>query len=505
MPLFAQQSGASASDRTFYLAASALATLVIAFIDYAIQPNISLGYLYIIPILVAGGFLPRPSIVIFAAICAVLRERLGPFPDDGFFWTRETLVFAAFVSSGLLSREMIESRRRSEAYSRKLEAQIELRRDAEEQLRVLVESNPAAIFTTDAERRILTANAAAARLTGFSREDLVGRRLEEFLPDFARVPVRSERRFFRTNMECTGRRRDGSLLAAEAWFSTYQTTGGDRLAAIVLDLTEDVRNREGLGLDAMLATSRVVVGALLHEVRNLSAAASVAHANLARDGRLAASEDFRSLGTLVAGLERTASSELGLLADRADASVDLASVVAEFQLVVAPAIEEAGVELEVNVADGLRARIDRHSLIQILLNLERNSRRALEGMPIGRIRLTCEPAGEDVLLRFEDTGAGVSEPTALFRPFHGSAATTGLGLYVSRAIVRSFGGELYHEPTTRGARFVVRLRRPGGRTEGEVHERSTSADPSSADRRPRPIPSGVGATAGGGVGLSDPR
>lgn len=494
MSLFARWTEASPADRPLYLGASAAATLLIAFADYSVKPNISLGYLYILPILVAAGFLSRPAIVAFAVVCAVLRERLGPFPYDELFWTREALVFAAFASSGLLAREIVDGRRRSEAYSRDLEAQIELRRDAEEQLRVLVESNPAAIFTADADRRILSANGAAARLTGYAKDELAGRLLEEILPDFARVPVRSERRFFRTSMECTGRRRDGSLLAAEAWFSTYRTTTGDRLAAIVLDLTEEIRSREGIGLDAMLTTSRVVAGALLHEIRNLSAAASVAHANLARDQRLAENEDFRSLGTLVAGLERTASNELGMIADRSAARVDLTAVLAEFQLLVAPAVEEMDAELHIE-APAERVRIDRHSLIQVLLNLERNSRRALEKVRTRSIRLSCNVEKDAVLLRFEDAGPGVEDPAVLFQPFRGSADTTGLGLYVSRAIVRSFGGELYHEATPVGACFVIRLRRVAV-AEEQAHEPTGEHDQGSADRRPHAVSAGVDPAAG---------
>lgn len=36
-------------------------------------------------------------------------------------------------------------------------------------------------------------------------------------------------------------------------------------------------------------------------------------------------------------------------------------------------------------------------------------------------------------------------------------AAPGLGLYVSRAVVRSYGGKLRFEPTTAGACFVIEL------------------------------------------------
>ena len=45
----------------------------------------------------------------------------------------------------------------------------------------------------------------------------------------------------------------------------------------------------------------------------------------------------------------------------------------------------------------------------------------------------------------------------LFRPFQRGAESTGLGLYMSRAIMRSFGGELLYEPRERGCCFAIVL------------------------------------------------
>jgi C4-dicarboxylate-specific signal transduction histidine kinase len=62
-----------------------------------------------------------------------------------------------------------------------------------------------------------------------------------------------------------------------------------------------------------------------------------------------------------------------------------------------------------------------------------------------------------VTVRFRDTGAGVRNPESLFRPFHKATDANGLGLYVSRAIIRSFRGELVHEPAEDGCCFAVML------------------------------------------------
>ena len=74
-----------------------------------------------------------------------------------------------------------------------------------------------------------------------------------------------------------------------------------------------------------------------------------------------------------------------------------------------------------------------------------------------QLRISAAVESGRVVVRFEDTGSGVESPENLFRPFQRGAKSSGLGLYISRAIVRSFGGELIHEPRPKGSCFMVLL------------------------------------------------
>ena len=81
------------------------------------------------------------------------------------------------------------------------------------------------------------------------------------------------------------------MFLADVWFSTYRTSAGPRLAAMVVDTSEDLRNREELSLNQLLAGSRILVGAVSHEIRNVCGAIAMAHANLvAQRGALAGIE-----------------------------------------------------------------------------------------------------------------------------------------------------------------------------------------------------------------------
>ena len=62
-----------------------------------------------------------------------------------------------------------------------------------------------------------------------------------------------------------------------------------------------------------------------------------------------------------------------------------------------------------------------------------------------------------VRVDFTDSGGGVKRPELLFHPFQDGAHATGLGLYLSRAFMRSFGGELRHAAVPGGACFTVEL------------------------------------------------
>jgi C4-dicarboxylate-specific signal transduction histidine kinase len=100
---------------------------------------------------------------------------------------------------------------------------------------------------------------------------------------------------------------------------------------------------------------------------------------------------------------------------------------------------------------------DHHSLLQVFLNLARNSERAMKGRRVRVLRVEASIEDDMVRIRFRDSGPGVSNPDALFRPFQPGASSTGLGLYISRAVLKSHGGDLHLDPDAQGGCFVVQL------------------------------------------------
>jgi C4-dicarboxylate-specific signal transduction histidine kinase len=179
---------------------------------------------------------------------------------------------------------------------------------------------------------------------------------------------------------------------------------------------------------------------------------------MAREADVHASESYQALGTLISGLERIANAGLQMAPGKTLAVADLDTVLDETRVVIGPSLREAGIALEWQAHASLPlVQADRHSLLQVFLNLARNAQQALEGRPGAELRVSAEMESDLVVVRFRDNGPGVVRPEELFRPFQPGAAKTGLGLYVSRAMVRSHGGGLRYEPQSQGSCFTVEL------------------------------------------------
>ena len=209
-------------NRAAALLISAAVILTIALVDWWTKPYVSLGFLYLFPIMLAAGFLPRWGVALLGLACAVLSALFSLLDTSFIRLAFETLALAG---CGLFVGELLRNRRLS------LEAQ--------ERLRVLVETSPAAIVTVDERGFIELANRAAADLLVPRDGHLVGNPIAAFLPELHHALRWEEGPQFRTSMQCRGHRGDGESFMADVWFSTYKEGTRPKLAAIIADVTDD--------------------------------------------------------------------------------------------------------------------------------------------------------------------------------------------------------------------------------------------------------------------------
>ena len=431
---------------------AAILIAIIAITDWRVEINATLGFLYIFPMVLLGTVLEWWQVILAALFCTFLSDRLDPFPMEMEF-ARDVLIFLTLSVTGLLSLSLTKS------YNREKKG-LAIQRAAEEQLKFLIETSPAAIFTMTAAGEILLGNPAAHRLLRIPEGELAGRKIARYIPALGSIPLSSDSaKIFRTEMQTRGHRGNGEVFLADIFFSTYGTPAGPRLAAMVVDTSEHLREREEASLQQLLAGSRILVAAVSHEIRNVCGAIGVMHENLVRKGSLRGDQDFEALGSLVETLSRVASLELKRSVGAVESSsAELSEVLTDFRIVLEQMCEESDIRLHWNVPEMLgRVQADRHSLMQVLLNLAKNSQRALEPVGRKRIEIAVERRSDGVSIRFSDSGPGIPVDQKIFQPLQKGADATGLGLYLSRAFMRSFRGDLRHDPRQPGCSFVLEL------------------------------------------------
>jgi len=115
------------SNRTTVLVVSGAMILAIAVADWWTKPFVAFGFLYLFPIMLAAGFLPRWLTAFLGIGCAVLSELFSELDQSIVRLAFETLALAG---CGLFVAELVRNRR--------------LTMEAQDRLKALVETSPAA-------------------------------------------------------------------------------------------------------------------------------------------------------------------------------------------------------------------------------------------------------------------------------------------------------------------------------------------------------------------------
>jgi signal transduction histidine kinase len=267
---------------------------------------------------------------------------------------------------------------------------------------------------------------------------------------------------------------------------------GDELGRLTMHFNETTRVlRDRAQEQGRFTAAGQLIAGVAHEVNNpLMAIMSLVDARLddpaTPPGQRAELQQIwrqaRRASRLLSGLLRFVRTE----GEERAAAIDVNAVARSATELVAYQFAVEQIVLDDRLDGSIPAALGHFGRIeQVLVNLLSNAVDAMRGAPPPH-RLTVESwaAGGMVHFAVTDTGPGVSPAVAarLFRPFVTSKGTrgTGLGLYISRQIVREAGGDLTLAPVPSGARFVMTLpatQRPGPRLEANL-ARGAAATPS---------------------------
>ena len=368
-------------------------------------------------------------------------------------------------------------------------------RASEERFRAITESANDAIISADSAGTIVSWNARAEAIFGYSAEEILGTPLTRLMPacyhaahmqHFTQWSVTGSSRLVGTAVEFTGLRKDGSEFPLEISLSTWSTAHGNYVTGIVRDLTahkqlqETTRQQE---LQLIQANKMTALGTLVsgvaHEINNPNQVVLMSSRVLAgawedaveildtyeRDnggfslGGLPYDEIRGTIPTLVRDIHESALRIGRIIDDLKDFArprlrgahlvLQVNDAVQRALRLLGHLIKQRTDHVHVNLAQGLPSvRGDAQHVEQVVVNLLTN---ALEALPDRRHGVTVTTVFDTVercvLLEVRDEGVGIP-PEHLARlcdPFfttkHESGGT-GLGLAITSSLVRVHGGRL---------------------------------------------------------------
>jgi len=360
------------------------------------------------------------------------------------------------VGASSIKRDISERRRALETSAR---------------LAAIVESSDDGIVSKAIDGTVLTWNAAAERMYGYSAAEMVGRSIYDLVPNdlqaeeqaiLARVG-RGERVAHYETLRC---RKDGTQIQISLTLSPMTDSTGQIVAvsSIQRDISERRRAEESLRQAAKMEAIGVLAGGLAHDFNNqLYAVSGFAHF-IGRDPGLspATRQDLIELQKVA---ERMASLTRQLLAFSrqqvlSPETLDLNAAVEE-TLPMLRRLIGSNTKIALDLAPGPKwVRVDRAQLVQVLLNLVINARDSMpEGGTIQVRTLTHEvrpgrifdrlkasvDAGAYAELSVSDSGKGIAAEHLphIFEPFYTTKEVgmgTGLGLATVEGVVAQSNG-----------------------------------------------------------------
>jgi protein-histidine pros-kinase len=371
---------------------------------------------------------------------------------------------------------------------------------AEERFRALLESAPDAMVIVGTDGRIVLINAQTEKLFGYSRQELLGQRIDILVPERLREGHPAHRNGYFVHprprpmgggLPLAARRKDGSEFAAEISLSPIETPDGTLVTAAVRDISDRRRLEEQLQRKnvELIEQNRKVQEAnrlkseflanMSHELRT-PLNAIIGFAQIIHDGKTGAIAEIqkefmndilgsaRHLHQLINDVLDLAKVESGTMEFHPE-RVDPAQVIGEVCDILRSLTAKKAIRINSEIDAALtEVVIDPSKLKQVLYNYLSNALKFTSDGGAVTIRLKPEGASE-FLLEVEDTGIGIAPEDIgrLFIEFQQLDASTakkypgtGLGLALTQRIAEAQGGEVgVRSVLGKGSVFFARLPR----------------------------------------------
>lgn len=371
-----------------------------------------------------------------------------------------------------------------------LERELQAVRLSEKRLQAFLEFAAQGVIAVDHCGQIVMVNAKTEEMFGYTRDELIGERLELLLPSrYREVHLDHRAGYFahpRTRpmglgMDLWGARKDGSEFPVEISLSYVDESGSRVALGFITDITERKRQDEQLRHTQKLESLGVLAGGVAHDFNNLLTGV-MGNASLTLEW-LASSHPARSfLEQIITTSQRAADLTRQLLAYAGKGrfvitDLDLSELVREISSLIEASIPKT-VQLRLDLQDGLPLiEADASQIQQLVMNIIINAAEAIGENANGTVLVTTGvqhvdaqyahtlraeapiPPGKYIYLEVNDTGKGMDDETLgkIFDPFFTTKFTgRGLGLAAASGIVRGHRGamKVYSTPG-KGSTFKV--------------------------------------------------
>ncbi len=365
-------------------------------------------------------------------------------------------------------------------------AAVDALRQSETNFRKYVDSAPLATVISDQHGKIVVINAAAERLFGYQRHELVGQSIDVLVPEELREYHADHRTLYESMpesrrlhpLQLQARRHDGTVFPADIQLSDIDTQPTPMVMSLIIDVTE--RKTAELALQQALEQEKEVVelksrfvSMASHEFRTPLAAIMATTETLTfyRDRMDASQIDLRldKIRQQVNHMKDIMEEVLELARIQAG-KIEFKPSISDLDAVCQEVIEEfdsqalyRGRLVYVSHPMPLYAVFDRRLLRQIMGNLISN---ALKYSPMDKlVHIALHEEATQLVFTVTDEGIGIppADIKRLFEPFHrasnvGTISGTGLGLSITKQGVDLHHGTIYPESVVGvGTTFVVTI------------------------------------------------
>lgn len=393
---------------------------------------------------------------------------------DVFSQESEDLISAIAAQAAVA----IENARLREDLTRKvgdLQAADERRREAAKrlnQLAAIVEFSEDAILSKDLQGRVTSWNPAAARILGYSAEEIVGESVLKIIPPELQGDEeiilkniqngRSIEHFETVRLTKSGERIDVSLTISPLRDESGKIIGASK---ILRDISVQKQWANSLLQAEKIAATGKMAATIAHEINNpLEAVVNLLYLAKEKATDPEQASYLRAADREIARVSHIARQTVGFYREHTSAvRVSLAELAASAFLIYRMRCDADGIQLETQFESERTIVMRKGEMMQVISNLITN---AIHAMPRGGVlRLTVLDEPEWVVLSVEDTGEGIPAETLphVFDAFFTTRKTigTGIGLFVARQLVEAHGGRIRIEssigPEKHGTKATIHL------------------------------------------------